>query len=124
MNNPTAAQKWKALLLQRCPRCCEGHIYERGMKINQRCPVCDLLFEREPGYFLGAMYISYAIATAFLLAMLLIGNWFFPEIDMGWMVLICAALFVPFVPIVTRYSRVLWIFFDRWAWPARPGESD
>jgi uncharacterized protein (DUF983 family) len=124
MTNPTAAQKWKALLLQRCPRCCEGHIYERGMKINQRCPVCDLLFEREPGYFLGAMYISYAIATAFLLTMLLIGNWFFPEIDMGWMVLICAALFVPFVPIVTRYSRVLWIFFDRWAWPARPGESD
>jgi uncharacterized protein (DUF983 family) len=124
MTNPTAAQKSKALLLQRCPRCCEGHIYERGMKINQRCPVCDLLFEREPGYFLGAMYISYAIATAFLLTMLLIGNWFFPEIDMGWMVLICAALFVPFVPIVTRYSRVLWIYFDRWAWPARPGESD
>lgn len=124
MTNPTAGQKWKALLLQRCPNCCEGRIYERGMKINQRCPVCNLLFEREPGYFLGAMYVSYAMATAFLVTTLVIGHWLFPDIDLGWMVLICAALFVPFVPIVTRYSRVIWIFFDRWAWPARPDEKE
>jgi hypothetical protein len=36
----------------------------------------------------------------------------------------CTALFIPFVPMVTRYSRVMWIYFDRWAWPSRPGESD
>ena len=27
----------------------------------ERCPVCDLRFEREPGYFMGAMYISYVL---------------------------------------------------------------
>lgn len=94
------------------------------MKMHPRCPVCDLLFEREPGYFLGAMYISYAIAIAFLLTAMLIMHWVLPEIDLGWIVLMCGALFVPFVPIVTKYSRVMWIFFDRWAWPSRPGESD
>ena len=124
MTPPTASQKWLALFQQRCPICCQGRIYEAGMKINDRCPVCNLRFEREPGYFLGAMYVSYALAVAFLVTLLYVGHWFFPEIDLGWMVLISAACFLPFVPVVTRYSRVLWIYFDRWVWPTRPGESE
>jgi uncharacterized protein (DUF983 family) len=120
---PTAAQKWWALLGQRCPRCCRGRIYAHGMKMNERCPTCNLLFEREPGYFLGALYVSYGMASFILIALLLIGHWLFPDIDLGWMVLICGVVFVPFVPTVTRYARVIWIFFDRWAWPTPP-ESD
>ena len=79
----TTTQKWKALFLQRCPRCGEGRIYERGMKMNERCPVCNLHFERERGYFLGAMYVSYAMATAFLVVALVIGYNLFPDIDLG-----------------------------------------
>ena len=30
--------------------------------MRERCPVCSLKFEREEGYFLGAMYISYSLA--------------------------------------------------------------
>jgi uncharacterized protein (DUF983 family) len=116
--SPTASQKWRALLLQRCPICCEGRIFERGMKMNERCPVCGLRFEREPGYFLGSLYISYAIASAALIAGMYVGNWLFPSIDLGYMVLICAVLFIPLVPLVTRYARVIWIFFDRWLWPS------
>jgi uncharacterized protein (DUF983 family) len=121
--SPTTSQKWLALLRQRCPRCCEGPIYTAG-QMNQRCPKCDLLFEREPGYFLGAMYVSYGMASGFLLIGLLIGMWLMPEVDLGWIVLMCGVLFIPFVPMVTRYARVIWIFFDRWVWPSRPGESN
>lgn len=120
---PTTGRKWRALFRQRCPRCCEGPIYTNG-EMNQRCPVCQLLLEREPGYFLGAMYISYGLATGLLLIGLAIGNWLFPDVDLVWIVIVCAVLFLPFVPMVTRYSRVMWIFFDRWAWPSRPGEND
>lgn len=115
---PTASQKWLALVRMRCPRCCAGKIYEYGMKMNARCPVCELEFEREPGYFMGALYISYALAIAFLVTGLWIGMLLLPDIDAGWLVLLAAACFVPFVPLVTRYSRVIWIFFDRWAWPS------
>ncbi len=110
--------------MHRCPQCGEGKIYARGMKMSTRCPVCGLLFDREPGYFLGAMYVSYGTASISLMLGLLIAHWLFPDIDLGWLVLLCAALFLPFVPMVTRYSRVVWIFFDRWAWPSPPGESD
>jgi hypothetical protein len=117
-------QKFWALLQQRCPRCCHGKIYQAGMRMHQRCPVCDLLFDREPGYFLGSLYISYGMSTALLLLGLLIGNLLFPKFDLGWLVLILGVLYLPFVPIVTRYARVLWIWFDRWAWPSPPGQSD
>ena len=116
---PAASQKWLALVRMRCPHCCEGKIYLRGMKMNERCPVCNLHFEREPGYFMGALYISYALAIAFLLSAMGIINALLPTLDLGWVVLLSAACFVPFVPIVTRYARVMWIFFDRWAWPSR-----
>src|SRR5580765_7077136 len=95
---PTTAQKWQGLFKQRCPRCCDGRIYERGSKMHRQCPTCGMLFDREPGYFLGAMYISYALTSAFLFVGLMIGYLLFPEFDLGSMVLICAACFIPFVP--------------------------
>ncbi len=121
---PTAPQKWLALLRMRCPRCCEGKIYLRGMTMNPRCPACNLLFEREPGYFMGALYISYALAIVILLFGLWIGSLLLPDLDLGWIVLLAAGCFVPLVPMVTRYSRVIWIFFDRWAWPSHPDEDE
>ena len=41
--------------------------------MHETCPVCDHRFEREPGYFVGAMYVSYAPATpVYLLLVLLV----------------------------------------------------
>ena len=34
--------------------------------MHERCPVCDLKFEREAGYFLGAMYVSYGLALVII----------------------------------------------------------
>jgi uncharacterized protein (DUF983 family) len=121
---PTASQKWVALVRMRCPRCCDGKIYASGMEMNARCPVCNLLFEREPGYFVGSLYVGYALAIVFLLLVMWLVSTLLPEVDLGWIVLISAACFVPFVPLVTRYARVIWIFFDRWAWPTNPDGSE
>jgi uncharacterized protein (DUF983 family) len=120
----TRRQKCWALVRQRCPRCCQGKIYASGMKMHTRCPVCELLYDREPGYFMGSLYISYGISCIVLLLGLWVAHLIFPEIDLGWLILGLAVLYLPFVPLVTRYARVLWIYFDRWAWPARPGASD
>ena len=112
---------WTAILKKRCPGCMEGGIYGPDGKMNVRCPKCGLLLEREQGYFLGAMYISYALATIILGLFTGTLVLLFPDLDLGVAVLIAGAVFIPFVPGVTRYSRVLWIYFDRWAWPESPG---
>ena len=78
----------------------------------ERCPNCGLKFEREQGYFLGAMYISYglALSTIVVLALLLWAStsWSLQKITV-WAIL----LFLPLAPTLTLLSRVLWIYLDR-----------
>lgn len=50
----------------KCPRCAEGKLFEKRFTMFSHCPVCGLKFEREQGYFVGAMYINYG-ATVFLI---------------------------------------------------------
>ncbi len=108
---------------QRCPRCRIGGIFRysifRGFpKMHERCPVCDLKFDREPGYFLGAMYVSYALGIVFvaLLAALLwrLTGWWITK-DTIWAVVI----FLPLTPTITYLARVLWIYLDQTIDPER-----
>lgn len=86
--------------------------------MNERCPSCGLLFNREPGYFLGAMYVSYglglAVIFAFGAALWALTHWTWNKIAL-WAIV----AFLPFVPIVTLLSRVLWIYLDQAIDPER-----
>ena len=87
--------------------------------MNECCSICGLKFEREQGYFLGAMYISYALALGVILlwAALL---W----LELRWPlqnIVICAVLlFLPLAPSLTLFARVLWIYLDRAIDPEPP----
>jgi hypothetical protein len=85
--------------------------------MNDPCPVCGLLFEREQGYFLGAMYVSYGLSAALLIPFYLVLTALLP----GWNSVVIALLaevpYLPFIPAVFRYSRVLWTYYDRYLWP-------
>jgi uncharacterized protein (DUF983 family) len=101
------------MVRQRCPRCRKGRIFRGVLAMNDPCPVCGLLFQREEGYFLGAMYISYGASVAvlsalFFAATLLLPNWH------GYLVaLLATVLYLPLTPALFRFSRVLWIYLDR-----------
>jgi uncharacterized protein (DUF983 family) len=109
-----------AILRQRCPRCREGRIFGKSGVMNVRCPVCDLVFEREEGYFLGAMYISYGLSVGFLALGTYLFSLLLPEWELTVVCLLAIVAYVPLVPLVFRYSRTVWIHFDRWAWPDKP----
>ncbi len=102
-----------ALIRQRCPRCREGKMFRGVITMNDPCPVCGLLFQREEGYFLGAMYVSYFLSSGIYLIMhavwsVLRDDWF----SYGTM-LRATGTFLPLVPMIFRYSRVVWIYLDR-----------
>jgi len=86
-------------------------------KMYEYCLVCGLKFEREPGYFLGAMYISYLLGVAAIagIAVLLWGltGWWITK-DVIW----AMALFLPLAPAITLLARVLWIWLDQGVDPA------
>jgi hypothetical protein len=97
----------------------------RGLlTMNERCPRCGLRFEREPGDYLGAMYFSYALSVPLLgLGM---GLWYvlWPDLRFELIVLLGVVSYVPFIPLVYRYSRVLWLYFDRWVSPSSYNKLD
>ena len=63
---PERITAFEGIRRELCPRCRQGQLFRlpvwRGpIAMHDRCPVCGLKFEREPGYFVGAMYMSYAL---------------------------------------------------------------
>jgi uncharacterized protein (DUF983 family) len=102
-----------ALLRQRCPHCHKGRMFRGLFEMNDPCPVCGVLFQREEGYFLGAMYFGYVLATAVLIPLYLVAALFMPGQSSLVVALVATLAYLPFVPIVFRYSRLLWIYLDR-----------
>lgn len=105
------------IVRQLCPRCHMGRIFRGSLlhvfpRMHERCPVCGLKFEREEGYFLGAMYISYGIGVL-LISLFAVVLWMLTRWSLQRVVLLGILLFVPLVPSITLFSRVLWIYLDR-----------
>ena len=78
--------------------------------MNETCPHCGILFQREHGYFLNALFIGYVLdvfvfAAAFSL-LYLIGVESFLAFMLAIVVLLLA------IPFVFRYARVLWMHID------------
>lgn len=114
---------WSSIFRQLCPRCRTATIFRSSVycgfpKMNDRCPVCGLLFNREPGYFLGAMYVSYGLGIAVICAF---GAVFWAVTRWNWtrIGIWAIVLFLPFVPMVTYLARVIWIYLDQTIDPER-----
>ncbi len=106
-----------AVLRQLCPRCRSARMFRTSIytgfpRMHELCPNCGLKFEREQGYFLGAMYISYGLALMTIVAIALL-LWAFTAWSMQKIVLWAILLFLPLAPALTLFSRVLWIYLDR-----------
>ena len=71
------------------------------------CPNCGLRFEIEPGFFYGAMFVSYAIVTAISLTTVLLSFalWQNPS---TWAIV---GLILILMPSIFRYSRVLFLYW-------------
>jgi uncharacterized protein (DUF983 family) len=112
------------ILRQCCPRCRAGKIFRgsifRGFpKMFERCEVCNLKFEREPGYFLGAMYVSYGLALA-TIAMIAALLWITTPWSIVKDIVWACVLFLPLAPWLTLLARVLWIYLDQTIDPDHP----
>jgi len=102
----------QGILHHRCPRCRQGPIFRRWLSTNESCPVCNLQFNREQGYFIGAMYVSYGLSIPPVLGLVMI-LWLWARWSFGAAVLGAFLAYLPLVPLVVRLSRVIWIYIDR-----------
>ena len=111
-----------AILALRCPRCLEGRVWRAFLTMESACPVCGLVFEREPGYFTGAMVVSYALAVP-ILGAIVIGLMALARLDAVAALVIGDVAYLALVPFIFRYSRVVWLHLDWRIDPERPGDQ-
>jgi uncharacterized protein (DUF983 family) len=95
----------------RCPRCGATALFRGWFSMAEACALCGLRFERAQGYFVGAIYINYAVT-----AILAIGGFF---LLWGLTALSTAAHLALLVPVVIlfplwffRYSRSFWLALE------------
>jgi hypothetical protein len=83
------------------------------------CTACHLYFEREPGYFVGAIYINYGATVLLALAGFQVLDTLFELTLVQQLVLwvVFAGLFPLFF---YRYSKSLWLSMDCWINPEPP----
>ena len=77
-------KKLYSIFNNKCPKCHKGDFfinknpYKKGfIEMHQKCTNCNELFNKEVGFFYGAMYVSYGVNIAigvglFLLMVLLL----------------------------------------------------
>lgn len=105
----------KLILKEKCPNCGITDVYQKKKHLlelpimNDRCDNCQYYFDREPGYFLGAMYISYGLAVLQGIITFLILHFFFPNIPTIWVVLIILAVISLFSLKNYKLSRIIYI---------------
>ncbi|AHJ96595.1 DUF983 domain-containing protein [Hymenobacter swuensis] len=106
-----------ALLQQRCPRCHQGPLFTtsalhvtRFAEMPADCPVCGQHYEPEPGFFWGAMYISYAFSTAIMLITGFLVYHLLHDPAVWVYVTSVAVAAVLLTPLSLRYSRTVLLY--------------
>lgn len=116
-NNNYIMSKVVDALNCKCPSCRKGKLFKnRGNilllnipKMNDRCTVCNYKFEIETGFFYGAMYVSYSLAAAQMIAVLVV-FWYF--IDLSPLRVFAIIVIIAFLlsNINFKLSRSIWIY--------------
>ncbi len=119
-DNQNVISQWHGFSHSKCPRCRVGKVFQgstyslKVQKMNEFCPHCELKFEREPGYFYGAMFISYALNVAEIITACVIATFLGLELREDNLWFFVGVLFMTtlvFSPFNYRYSRMILLYF-------------
>ncbi len=107
-----------SIFKNKCPKCNQGSFFISNNAFNLKifdqmhpqCSYCKETFEKEPGFYYGAMYISYALNiiyfVALFIAMVLVFNFNTIQFLCSYLTMVILLL-----PITIRLSRLIYINF-------------
>lgn len=109
----------------KCPKCHEGPLFKHSnaydlkhlTEMHASCSQCGESFSREPGFYFGAAYVSYALTVALWVAVLVALMTFNA---LGWIsftffdnpltfITVGVVSLIVLLPIIYRLSRSIWI---------------
>lgn len=112
--------QWHGISHSKCPRCRVGKVFNgpvysfKAQNMNEYCPHCALKFEREPGYFYVAMFVSYAMNVAQMITISVAAYLFGLTLtyeNLWYFVAILITASILFSPFNYRYSRMILLYW-------------
>jgi uncharacterized protein (DUF983 family) len=115
-NTEYAFMLLKRGLRQRCPVCGSGKIFSGWIKTYERCSVCNFAFEREPGYYSGAIAVNLVVSELLIAA---IAVPLAASQSVSVTILIALGVTLPFLLPVLFYrpTKSLWMSVDHFFHP-------
>ncbi len=76
--------------------------------MNRQCPLCRLVFEREQGFFVGAIYVNYAATVLIAMPGFFLLD-YYTEVSLRQQLILWGAFTTIFPILFFRHSRSLWL---------------
>lgn len=105
---------------EKCPKCRDGYVFKQNVSLmklpimNDRCEKCNYRYDREPGYFIGAMYLSYGFAILEGIIAFLIVQYSFPSLSTLYKTIIVVLVMTILGRKNYKLSRVIYIHIFPW----------
>lgn len=110
--------KLYSILKLKCPHCHEGDFFKahpynlvKAGNIYDKCPVCGEKYSKEPGFYFGGMYVSYALGVALFVADWVLISLFFPNASVELYATVIVVSLVLFAPLMYALSKIIWANF-------------
>lgn len=112
--------KMYSIVNNKCPKCHEGQFFNTNSSYDlqhfaempDECPVCGQTYMPEPGFYYGAMYVSYALNVAIFVTVWVASNVLFSDgLGVWWLVLASIIAGLALMPVSFRWARLIWINF-------------
>jgi hypothetical protein len=78
--------------------------------MNQNCPNCGVRLEPEPGFYQGAMFVSYALSVALIITTSIVLYYVLDNPSEWTYIFVIIGLILLFVPWNYRWSRILYLY--------------
>ncbi|GAA0879876.1 hypothetical protein GCM10009119_28450 [Algoriphagus jejuensis] len=77
--------------------------------MNTHCATCGQSFDPEPGFYFGAMFVSYGVNTAFFIAVWAVLALLVEDYSLTTLLVLLGISVLVFLPLTFRLSRSIWI---------------
>lgn len=90
-------------------------MFARGVRgwfrMHETCTGCGLRYDREPGYFLGSIYVNYGLTSLITTALFVVLRFGY-DVESRVLVIPLCAFCILFPALFFPYARALWLAMD------------
>lgn len=105
-------------LWNKCPQCHQTNVFitnnvynlKNFDKMHISCACCGITYEKEPGFYQGAMYVSYALMAGWFIITWAADSFLIKSETWQYLTFVISTIIL-FMPLTFRISRLLWLNF-------------